>query len=302
MAKRTGSTTAPGSDALLRPEAKEIAGGRGWHIAEYVCEAGPEDRAFEEARGGFTIAAVLEGTFTYKTDTGAALMHPGALLLGNDSTCYSCGHDHSRGDRCIALHMEAEYFSEIAASATGSGRYRFATPMLPALPELQAWSFRAPVASDAEQQSGIEEAAIALVERVVALASGSRPLVQGVSAHDEKRISRALHVLEAEFSEPRDLDHLAGIAGMSKYHFLRTFRRIVGLSPYQYLLALRLRHVASRLIASTQPVSLIAFEAGFGDLSTFTHRFKQNYGLSPMLFRRRHGAPKVSVRGAGLPG
>ncbi len=302
MAERPRQSTSPKRDMPASPEATEIAGGRGWRIAHYVCHAGPEDRAFEEARGGFTIAAVLEGTFTYKTDTGAALMHPGSLLLGNHSTCYSCGHDHSRGDRCVALHMEPEYFREIAATAAGSGHYKFAAPMLPALPELQPWSFRSLALLDAEQDAGIEEAAIALVERVISLASGSQPSTQRVSAHDEKRISRALHVLEAEFAEAHDLDHLAGIAGMSKYHFLRTFRRLVGLAPYQYLLGLRLRHVASRLMASTEPVSTIAFEAGFGDLSTFTQRFKQSYGLSPTQFRHRHGEPKSSRRVAGFPG
>lgn len=302
MAERTRTTASRGHDGPASPEATEIAGGCGWGIAHYVCHAGPEDRAFEEARGGFTIAAVLEGTFTYKTDTGAALMHPGSLLLGNHSTCYSCGHDHSRGDRCVALHMEPEYFHEIAAAAAGSGRYRFAAPMLPALPELQPWPLRTLAMRGAALDAGIEEAAIALVERVISLASGSQLSVQRVSAHDEKRISRTLHVLEAAYAEPHDLDHLAGIAGMSKYHFLRTFRRLVGLAPYQYLLGLRLRHVASRLMVSTEPVSAIAFEAGFGDLSTFTQRFKQSYGLSPTQFRRRHGEPKSSRRVAGFPG
>jgi methylphosphotriester-DNA--protein-cysteine methyltransferase len=57
---------------------------------------------------------------------------------------------------------------------------------------------------------------------------------------------------------------LAKIAAMSKYHFLRTFQRIVGVSPYQFLLLVRTRRAAVRLVISSETVSTIAFEAGFG--------------------------------------
>ncbi|HZD26021.1 MAG TPA: AraC family transcriptional regulator, partial [Alphaproteobacteria bacterium] len=83
-----------------------------------------------------------------------------------------------------------------------------------------------------------------------------------------------------------DLATLSAVAGTSKYHFLRSFRGTVGLTPYRYLLALRLRRAAVRLRSSPAPVGEIAFEAGFGDLSTFNGRFRRQFGLSPRRFRR----------------
>ena len=74
---------------------------------------------------------------------------------------------------------------------------------------------------------------------------------------------------------------------MSKYHFLRIFRRIVGITPYQYLLSVRLRQAAMRLATSSAPVSTIAFETGFGDLSTFNGRFRNVFGTSPTIYRER---------------
>jgi AraC family transcriptional regulator len=92
-------------------------------------------------------------------------------------------------------------------------------------------------------------------------------------------------LLEQGFSEAIDLDRLAEVAMMSKYHFLRTFRRIVGMTPYQYLLGLRLRHAAVRLAMSSEPISAIAFETGFGDLSTFNERFRRQLGTTPSRYR-----------------
>ncbi len=59
------------------PQARTIATATDWDIAEYTCHCGPADRAFEEQHGHYTIAAVLQGHFTYRTDNGRGLMQPG---------------------------------------------------------------------------------------------------------------------------------------------------------------------------------------------------------------------------------
>jgi len=73
---------------------------------------------------------------------------------------------------------------------------------------------------------------------------------------------------------------------MSKYHFLRTFRRAVGLSPWQFLLNERMRRAAYRLATSDEAISTIAFDTGFGDLSTFNNRFRSTFGVRPTDYRR----------------
>ena len=105
------------------PSSRHLAGGDGWSLYEFVCTAGPEDRPFEERHRGVSISAVVAGSFTYASEAGRALLHPGALLLGNHGACYRCGHDHGRGDRCISLQFSAEYFGEVAATAAGSSAW-----------------------------------------------------------------------------------------------------------------------------------------------------------------------------------
>ena len=49
---------------------------------DVVCRAGPSDRPFEEQHEGFSVSAVVEGIFTYRSDAGDRLLYPGASLLG----------------------------------------------------------------------------------------------------------------------------------------------------------------------------------------------------------------------------
>jgi AraC-like DNA-binding protein len=279
----TDEADAPGKP----PVARVLGQGRDWCVSEYICGAGPGDRAFEERHESFTVAAVVEGVFKYRANTGTALLHSGAFLLGNNGTSFECGHEHSAGDRCIAFHFEPEFFAEMAASAAGSGRFTFPTGMLPALPIGVPWLARIEVRLARGRQLEADEAVSQLAELVIGAVSGVKPSLARLSAIDQRRVTDALHYIEQHATDATSLDQLAAVATMSKYHFLRTFRRIVGMTPYQYLLSIRMRRAAVRLLTSSERISSIAFDAGFGDLSTFNCRFREQFGASPTAFRQR---------------
>jgi AraC family transcriptional regulator len=271
------------------PLARFIAGGAGWSVSEFTCRAGPADRPVEERHAGYSIAAVIEGSFTYKADTGEALLHPGALLFGNHGKCFACGHDHATGDRCVSFNFAPDYFAEIAASAAGSSRYRFPAAMAPA----DKASTPILVAIEAVGREAaplrVEETAARLAESVIGALSGHVASRAPASALERRRVSDALRHIEDHAADTIDLETLAGIARLSKYHFLRVFRRTVGMTPYQFLLNVRMRRAAVRLIRSPESVVSIAFEAGFGDLSTFNNRFRDVFGMSPTAYRTRGG-------------
>ncbi len=269
------------------PLARVIASGQGWSVSEFLCRAGPSDRPFEERHDGYTIAAVVEGSFTYKADGGDALLYPGALLLGNHGRCFACGHDHSAGDRCIAFNFAPDAFAEIAAASAGSSRYEFSAAATAADYALTPVTVGIEAIGGAAAHLRIEEAVFRLAEGVIAALSGHAASRASMSALEARRIADALRHIEERADEPLDLDTLAGIARLSKYHFLRVFRRAVGMTPYQFLLNVRMRRAAVRLLQSSQTVAAIAFEAGFGDLSTFNHRFRDVFGLSPSAYRTR---------------
>jgi AraC family transcriptional regulator len=82
------------------------------------------------------------------------------------------------------------------------------------------------------------------------------------------------------------LADLAREAGLSPYHFLRTFARVTGVTPHQFLRRTRLREAALRLVAQPDNVLDIALDTGFGDVSNFNRVFRAEFGESPRSYRR----------------
>jgi AraC-like DNA-binding protein len=265
---------------------RPIAESRDWQIAEIVCRAGPHDRPYEEQHSRMSISAVVGGSFRYRTDQGQALLYPGALLLGNAGTCFECGHEHGTGDRCIALHVAPELFDEVSASAAGSHRFRFSAASIPALPELIPALANLEALTETARPLAAGSLVIRLVERVGETLTGGQLTATKPGRGDERRIGTVLRHIEANADQALDLDGLAALAKMSKYHFLRTFKRVTGVTPYQFVLNLRMRRAAVRLAASPDAVAAVAYDAGFGDLSTFNNRFRALFGEAPTKFRQ----------------
>jgi AraC-like DNA-binding protein len=78
---------------------------------------------------------------------------------------------------------------------------------------------------------------------------------------------------------------LAGVAGLSRYHFLRAFRREVGVTPHAYLTHRRIA-AAKLFLAGAEPLSEVALACGFYDQSHFSRAFKGCTGLTPGQYRR----------------
>jgi len=81
------------------------------------------------------------------------------------------------------------------------------------------------------------------------------------------------------------MEQLAERAGVSPYHFLRTFRRFTGVTPALFLSALRLEEAKRLLLTTERSVTDICFDVGYNSLGTFTTRFTQLVGLSPARLR-----------------
>jgi AraC family transcriptional regulator len=272
--------------------AHRLASGPGWAVDDVTCTAGPHDRPFEERHNHLCIAAVTEGTFQYRTPQGTALLVPGALLLGNHGQCFECGHEHAKGDRCHSFHYAPDFFESLVADVPGARTLEFALPRLPPLQSLMPIVAAAEVAREDRDEAELEELALRLAGAVVATLAGSEPDAQRPNARNERRIVAALRRIAAEAHESLSLAGLAREAAMSPYHFLRAFRQIVGMTPHRYILRMRLHQAALRLARTREPVSAIAFAAGFDDLSTFNRRFRRIMGVSPGAFRagrRRSG-------------
>jgi len=265
---------------------RKLASGPGWRADDVTCRAGPGDRPFEEAHDGYTVAAVMAGTFRYRASHGAAVMAPGALLLGNHRGCFECSHTHGAGDRCLSFNFSGDFLEQVARGAPGAGGVVFESPRIAPQPALE-WLF-ADAEIAREDGDGQELADIALRIAGAALAlCGQTAALRPPSSGDERRVAQAIRLIEDDPARSVDLDGMSGEAATSRYHFLRVFRAVTGETPYQFVLRRRMRQAAVRLRTSADPVSAIAFDAGFGDLSTFNRRFRRIMGETPGSFRSR---------------
>ncbi len=272
-----------------RAAARVLAGGPGWSVSDVVCTSGPQDRPFEERHAGVSIAIVLAGSFQYRSSASQELMTPGSLLLGNPGQCYECGHEHGRGDRCLSFYYASDYFEDLSASGGLRGsKPGFRMLRLPAGRELSPVVARACAALQSPGGSTSEtweELSLQLASQTVCLTAGLSGDAGAAPPSAVARVTRVLRSIERHSDMNLSLGALAREAGLSRYHFLRTFERLTGLTPHQYLLRWRLREAATRLAAAPAKILEIALDCGFGDVSNFNRAFRAEFGVSPRAYR-----------------
>lgn len=88
----------------------------------------------------------------------------------------------------------------------------------------------------------------------------------------------------AHLAEKITLDELAAVCGLGRFHFLRQFKQTVGMTPYAWLVRLRLEQACALLARSSQTIAEIAQGVGFYDQSHFNRAFRQAFGVAPSRY------------------
>jgi len=122
--------------------------------------------------------------------------------------------------------------------------------------------------------------------RFVEVVSGRAQKPVPAAAKNRRRAVETALWIDANSHRQINLEHAAGQAGISPFHFLRLFSGVLGVTPHQYLVRSRLRHAARRLADDDSAITDIAYDVGFGDLSNFVRTFHRAAGASPLKFRQ----------------
>ena len=99
-----------------------------------------------------------------------------------------------------------------------------------------------------------------------------------------RRLEAARREIDARYFAPLDCRMLADTARMSRHHFIRMFGDLFGMSPYRYLLHVRVRAAKRLLLCSREPIEVIAAGVGFRSGPSLTRAFKQSEGASVSTF------------------
>ncbi len=127
----------------------------------------------------------------------------------------------------------------------------------------------------------------AFLKLLCLLAHHSRP----AHPHDfdlVARISRSIEYMKKNFNREHSLHSLAGRAGMSVSSFRQNFKRMIGTTPGEYLLRLRLDAARELLALDHNGITEIAVKTGFNDGNYLARQFKKRFGQTPSEYRAQN--------------
>lgn len=109
-----------------------------------------------------------------------------------------------------------------------------------------------------------------------------RPLSGGLSG---RKLRMVTSYMAEHYTRDLHLEELARVAGISRFHFAREFKRTTGTSPHQYLINLRIQRAKELLTGSKMPLVEVGLQSGFSHQSHFTRLFRRFTGATPQSYR-----------------
>jgi len=97
----------------------------------------------------------------------------------------------------------------------------------------------------------------------------SRTVAVGLLPH----LRRSRDHIDRHYRSPLDLDELAAVAGVSKFHFARCFAATYGETPIRYLTRRRIERAQDLLRSANLTVTEVCMAVGFSSLGSFSSRF-----------------------------
>jgi len=255
-------------------------------VFNFRCTAKPGDKPYAEVHRSHALAYVRRGSFGCRTLGKQHELVAGAVLVGKPGREYMATHDHHDcGDECLSVNLSPD----LADSLAGGGK-AWDTPRLPPLPQLMVVGELWQAAAEGRSDAGVDELALLFAGKCVETVKGEK--AEGVKAtqRDRRRAVEAALWIEENAGEELSLESAAREAGLSAFHFLRVFNKVLGVTPHQYLVRTRLRRAARLLAEGNSPVTDVALDSGFADLSNFVRSFRRAAGVPPSEFRRSRKA------------
>ena len=250
-------------------------------VSDFRCTAGPGAKPFSEQYASHSISYVRKGSFGCHSRGRFHELVAGSILVGHPGDEYTCTHDHVCGDECLSFFLDPEL-----VDAIGDRTDVWRIGSVPPLPELMVLGELAQTSADGNSDIGLDEVGQLFAGRFVDVVAGRAPKPVKAAMRDRRRAVETALWIDAHSHRPIDLKDAADQAGISPFHFLRLFSDVLGVTPHQYLVRSRLRHAARRLADDDSPITDIAYDVGFGDLSNFVRTFHRAAGASPLRFRQ----------------
>ena len=250
-------------------------------VDDFRCDVSQAETPYVELHHSYSLSYVRKGSFGYRARGKSFELVTGSLVVGCPGEEYVCAHDHAVGDECLSIHFAPEVVETLGVDPDV-----WRAGAMPPLSELMVLGELAQAAAEGRSDTGLDELGLWLAARFVSTVGGRGAAATGAGERDRRRAVDAAAWIDENSHEEIDLESAARNAELSAFHFLRLFAKVLGVTPYQYLVRSRLRRAARMLADDERSITDIAFAVGFGDLSNFVRTFHRAAGVSPRAFRR----------------
>ena len=228
----------------------------------------------------------------YTVRGSGRLVTEGAELALTPGTCavIDCRSYHKYAAQSAPWDFYWVHFKGVAASAMLSVLYPSGTATIP-VQDAQAFTALLERVLTQGQDGTVTDSMelSAAMHGLFNLLAASAAYADTNDGAHNATVTAAVEYIRNHYAEPVTVNDMLRELPMSKYYFIRTFRRIMGTTPYSYLTAYRI-NCAKRLLCSTdRSVAEIAEQCGFQDASNFIAQFKKYAGQTPAGYRRDFG-------------
>lgn len=142
-----------------------------------------------------------------------------------------------------------------------------------------------------QQRGQIDSLTRMLAHYMADLSDPRRPKAKPRIDISPHKLKRVLDYIDDHLGDAVDLDAMADVAGLSRYHFLRVFKCATGCSPHQHLIHRRIARAQTLIAHGELSLSAISRMSGFSNPGHFSTFFKRRTGMSPTRYRElvQHG-------------
>jgi len=266
-----------------------VLAARGLHVerhankpSEYP-EREPQQHNFYLHTGPSVRAEIKSPEFS-----GTQWIRPGALWVMPQGSRHEIRFEGFVAVEGVALAFDPALFDNLVQSAGGKCSKTIVQSLAASPPKIE-YLMRA-LDCESNQSSTLDNFGLECIATAIALAlseyARATAISSGVGPRLAPRQIRAVHsYIDAHLEQSISLIDLAGVVGLSSFHFLRAFKQSQGVTPGRYVLDCRMERARSLLKSSNLSVAEIGICVGFDHSTHFARAFRRAVGMSPSIFR-----------------
>ncbi|MEI3801292.1 MULTISPECIES: AraC family transcriptional regulator [unclassified Chitinophaga] len=263
-------------------------------VHNFLCRCQECAVSEKEYQGTFSIAYIRKGNFRFRVFRNELDAYSGLFLLCKPGYEHRVAHVHNIPDQCTIFSFEAASEALLMEHAATFSWF-FNNPdihsiLVKATPEMEFLHQHIFGLLQKTHSPRLWTEQL-MTELFLLVLSAGDPLHPLPALNDKQKrnylpaIENVKSFINENYADNVTLPQLAALGNMSPFHFNRLFKQITAVTPYSYMLQVRLKQATLQLRNTSLPVTDIAFSTGFNSLEHFSAAYKKQFGKSPSAMR-----------------